>query len=358
MRMEHLVYLACPRCGGRLGLDEPYTIDDAHVIEGSLRCEGCSTPYPVHQGVPRLLPDPSARSPVREKVAARFGYEWNHFRDFDFHEEVQSLRTWFQPRRLEDLAGLVVLEGGCGMGRHAVIASDFGARAVIGLDLGDAVLAAFENTRHVPGISIVQGDIYFPPFADGAFDAAYSLGVLHHLPDPGRGFRALVRKVKRTGWFQVWVYGREGNGWIIHFINPIRAVTSRLPLGILNVLSWLVAVPLQLCAQTLYQIPWLGIRLPYSRYIRWLAAFRIPKVHAIVFDHALTPVAHYMSRADCEDIVENTGWVISEIVHNRSMSWGLCARHSECGEPGLVNAASNAQELRPGWDPVQPSPSV
>ena len=39
------------------------------------------------------------------------------------------------------------------------------------------------------------------------------------------------RKVKSDGWFQVWVYGREGNGWIIYFINPIRAVTSRLPLG-------------------------------------------------------------------------------------------------------------------------------
>ena len=85
--------------------------------------------------------------------------------------------------------GLAVLECGCGMGRHAVIASHFGARAVIGLDLGDAVEAAFENTRHVPGISIVQGDIYFPPFGNGAFDAAYSLGVLHHLP-AGRGFRA------------------------------------------------------------------------------------------------------------------------------------------------------------------------
>ena len=200
------------------------------------------------------------------------------------------MRTWFQPRRLEDVAGLVVLEGGCGMGRHAVIASEFGAKTVIGLDLGDAVDAAFQNTRHLPEISIVQGDIYYPPLKDGAFDAAYSLGVLHHLPDPGRGFRALVPKVKRDGWFQVWVYGREGNGWIIYVINPIRAVTSRIPLGLLKILSWTVAVPLLVIARTLYQIPSLGDRLPYSPYIRWLAAFGIRKVHAIVLDHALTPV--------------------------------------------------------------------
>jgi uncharacterized protein YbaR (Trm112 family) len=334
MRLEHLVYLACPRCGGALGLDEQYTCDDGHVMEGSLQCESCSTGYPVQQGVPRLLPDAAARSPLRENVAARFGYEWNEFRDFELDEEVASLRTWFQPRRLEDLAGLAVLEGGCGMGRHAVIASGFGAKAVIGLDLGDAVEAAFQNTRHLPGVSIVQGDIYHPPLKDGAFDAAYSLGVLHHLPDPGRGFHALVTKVKRDGWFQVWVYGREGNGWIIHFINPIRSVTSRIPLGILKVLSWFVAVPLLLGARTFYQIPGLGNRLPYAPYIRWLASFSMRKVHAIVLDHALTPVAHYMTRAECDNLVQNTGWVISEIVHNRSMSWGLCARHGEHCESG------------------------
>jgi SAM-dependent methyltransferase len=239
-----------------------------------------------------------------------------------------------------------------------VIASHFGAKTVIGLDLGDAVEAAFQNTRHVPGISIVQGDIYFPPLKDSSFDAAYSLGVLHHLPDPDRGFRALVRKVKSDGWFQVWVYGREGNGWIVYIINPIRAVTSRIPLGLLNVLSWLVAIPLLLAAKTLYQLPWIGMRLPYSPYIRWLASFSIRKVHAIVLDHALTPVAHYMTRSDCENLVQNTGWSISEMVHNRAMSWGLCAQRTSSSKPGLVNYGSNGEKPAPRWDPHQPSPSA
>ena len=356
MRMEHLVYLACPRCGGPLSLEERHLVDDGHIIDGSLSCASCSTRYPVQNGVPRLLPGSSARSPLRENVAARFGYEWNHFREFEIEEEIASMRTWFQPRRLEDVAGLVVLEAGCGMGRHAVIASRFGAKTVIGLDLGDAVDAAFRNTRHLPGVSIVQGDIYFPPLKNGSFDAAYSLGVLHHVPDPGRGFHALACKVKSDGWFQVWVYGREGNGWIIYFINPIRSITSRIPLGILKVLSWPVALPLLLCAKTLYQLPWLGNRLPYSPYIRWIASFSLRKVHAIVLDHALTPVAHYMTRADCESMVQDTGWTISEIVHNRSMSWGLCARHSECGEAGLANVAAHAADSGPPRDPLHPLP--
>ena len=161
----------------------------------------------------------------------------------------------------------------------------------------------------MPSVSIVQGDIYFPPFKDALFDAAYSLGVLHHLPDPSRGFHALARKVKNSGWFQVWVYGREGNGWIVYFINPIRSVTSRIPLDILNVLSAGYSQCRSLgTAKTLYQIPWLSNRLPYSAYIHWLAAFSIRKVHAIVLDHALTPVAHYMSRSDVEALVSIPGW--------------------------------------------------
>jgi SAM-dependent methyltransferase len=266
---------------------------------------------------------------VRENTAERFGYEWNHFWDFEFAEEVASLKTWFRPRRLEDLAGLAVLEAGCGMGRHARIATHYGASTLVGLDLGNAVEAAFRNTRELPEVCIVQGDIYHPPFRSKAFDAAYSLGVLHHVPDPGRGFRAVAAAVKDDGWIQVWVYGREGNGWLVYIVNPIRRVTSRMPLRLLRLLSLLVAVPLLVSARTLYWIPWLGRRLPYANYMRWLAPFGLRKVHAIVLDHAVTPVTHYMTRADVLDMVGQTDWTIEALEHNRAMSWGFCAVHRD-----------------------------
>ena len=54
--------------------------------------------------------------------------------------------------------------------------------------------AAFDNTRHLESVCIVQGDIYHPPVKDAAFDAAYSLGVLHHVPDPEAGLLVLGRR--------------------------------------------------------------------------------------------------------------------------------------------------------------------
>ncbi len=286
MRSEHLDYLACPRCLESLRLEANDVAPDGHAMEGVLTCGSCATRYPLTRGTPRLLPDPSLRSPLRDRTAERFGFEWNQFSEFQFDEEVVSLRTWFKPRRLEDLAGLDVLEAGCGMGRHAAIACEYGVKTIVGLDLGNAVEAAFQNTRHLPAVCIVQGDIYHPPVKHGAFDAAFSLGVLHHLPEPARGFRALAPAVREEGWFQIWVYGREGNGWIVYLIDPIRRLTSRMPLELLNQLSFLLAVPLLVTARTLYQVPWLGSRLPYAAYIRWLASFSLQKIHAIVLDHA------------------------------------------------------------------------
>jgi uncharacterized protein YbaR (Trm112 family)/ubiquinone/menaquinone biosynthesis C-methylase UbiE len=326
MRIEHLDFLACPCCIEPLRLEASEAGADGHHLEGTLACVNCLKQYPLTRGIPRILPDEALRSPIREKTAERFGYEWNHFRDFEFDEEVASLKTWFRPRRLEDLAGLKVLEAGCGMGRHAAIASHYGVHTLVGMDLGNAVEAAFQNTRHLPAVCIVQGDIYHPPLKLKQFDAAFSLGVLHHLPDPGRGFRPLAATVRDEGWFQIWVYGREGNGWIVYVIDPIRRVTSRMPMRLLNPLSLMVAIPLLLGAKTLYQIPWLGRNLPYSAYIRWLSAFSLRKVHAIVLDHAVTPVAHYMSRGDVERLIQEAGWTIIELEHNRGMSWGLCAR--------------------------------
>ncbi|MCP4660467.1 MAG: methyltransferase domain-containing protein, partial [bacterium] len=328
MRPDCLEFLACPDCLGSLALgDEPQERGtDGHVMTGRLECRECRRELPIRGGVPRLLPESLHRSDLREDTATRFGYEWNRFSQFDATEEAASMATWLRPRSLADLKDLTVLDVGCGMGRHAVIAADAGVRRLVGIDLGHAVDAAFANTRHLAEVTIVQADIYHPPLADGMFDAAFSLGVLHHLPDPKRGFVTIAPKLRPGGWFHLWLYGREGNAWIVHFVNGIRRMTSRMPLGLLYFLSAALAVPLFIAAKTLYRLPGLRTALPYHPYIAWLGRFGFKKIHAIVFDHALTPVAHYLSREQVDDLVSLDGWTVVDLEHSRGMSWGITVR--------------------------------
>ena len=44
------------------------------------------------------------------------------------------------------------------------------------------------------------------PLADGSMDFGYSLGVLHHLPDPRAGLAACVRKLKPGAPMLVYIY--------------------------------------------------------------------------------------------------------------------------------------------------------
>ncbi len=345
MRPVFIELLCCPSCGGDLALSErigPATDDDGHIIDGSLNCQTCSARFPVERGVPRLLPDDKNRSAVRDNTAARFGYEWNKFSSFDAVEEEKGMATWFSPRRLDDLAGLTVFDAGCGMGRHATIAAGHGVRRLVGIDLGTAVEAAFKNTRHLESVCIVQGDIYHPPLRSHAFDAGYSLGVLHHLPDPERGFAALAKKIKPGGWFQVWVYGREGNGLLLYVLNPVRAVTSKMPLFAVKALAALVAAPFAIAAKTVYRIPGLGKRLPYAPYMSWLSSETFRKIHLIVFDQLIAPVAHYMRRSEVLQMVPPSGWKVEGIEHSRGMSWGIAAVRDE--QPALAQSAALAPQ--------------
>lgn len=322
MRQRHLGLLACPACLGELALVETSATEGDHVLDGTLACAECEERFRIAGGVPRLVLGEDRREELRDRTAARFGYEWNRFADFDLEEERASLETWFAPRSLQELEGLTVLDAGCGMGRHAVLAAAHGVRDVVGIDLGDAVDAAFRNTRHLPQVCIAQGDLYHPPVADSTFDAAYSIGVLHHVPEPAKGFAALAPKVKAGGWFQVWLYGREGNGWIVHLVNPMRRFTSRLPLPWVEKLSAALAAVLHVATRTVYRLPLLGSRLPYASYCRWLRDFSFPKIHAIVFDHLLTPVAYYLRRDEVESLLAVGGWSEPRLSHCREMSWG------------------------------------
>ncbi len=306
MKRKLLDYLRCPSCAGAVNLAAVTQTDGAEIIEAQLGCDTCKQSFPVSRGIPRFAKLESLE-PDKAATAANFGWQWQHFTHEDELYAEQFL-GWIDPVKPDFFRGKVVLEGGCGKGRHTQLAATWGAQEVIGVDLSEAVETAFIATRHLENAHIVQADIYHLPFAR-LFDYAFSVGVLHHLPDPRAGFRSLASKVKEGGHVSAWVYGAENNEWITRFVNPVREkVGSQIDRSLLMQLSKVPTILLYLATKLVYGPlnrskggAAMANKLFYNDYLNAISKFGWREHHTIVFDHLVAPTSHYIRREDFED---------------------------------------------------------
>jgi len=331
--------LACPVCGGDLDLAATETESGSgEVITGTLGCASCGKSYEIRRGVPRLLPP--ELTTLEEKTAAAFGWQWQEFVEMHEQYEAQFL-DWIHPIQPGYFRDKVVLDAGCGIGRHTYHAARYGSREVIGMDLSAAVETAYANTGAMPNVHVVQGDIYNPPFKrsaeGGPFDFIYSIGVLHHLPDPEAGFRSLVGFLRRGGGIFAWGSGHENNAVVHRFINPLRKTfTSRLPHAALPVIAWPLSVLLQAVVKGVYRplrrTPVFDA-LPSHDYLYSLSAFGFRQNYNIVFDHLVAPVAFYLKREEFEEWFRGSALEDVRISWRNENSWRGFGR---LGEPGSV----------------------
>jgi SAM-dependent methyltransferase len=240
MKRALLRWLRCPRCQGSFemaGSDE----------QGTLTCPARHT-FPIERGVPRFVQDAA--------YTDSFSYEWQRFRTTQL--DSQTGRTDTRDRLqaslnfpLDDLSGKLVLDAGCGVGRFAEIVQRYGGEYV-GLDYSLAIDAASANVGRLEHVHLVQADLLQLPFASDTFDLVFSLGVLHHTPDPRRAFGALPRVLKPGGSLSITVYD-AGNKVYVHNSRFWRRFTTRMPRRALHMLSY-AAVPLYY----LWTLPVLG----------------------------------------------------------------------------------------------------
>jgi SAM-dependent methyltransferase len=202
---------------------------------------GCSRALSLFSGSSFIL-HPSSfilakrlMSPIDQtRTKSAYGLQWNQFRIIRPEED----RVTFRNRTGLDDAALkdkVVLDAGCGMGRYLRIAAESGAALIVGLDLSLAVVAARELTATLSRVAVVRGDLLKLPFPPESFDHIYSLGVLDHTPNPRAAFLGLARLLKPGGRIAIWVYPRQ-RALVESIMNAQRAVSTRLPVGLLEVL--------------------------------------------------------------------------------------------------------------------------
>lgn len=338
---------------------------ERHVLKGTLKSTSNQTLYPIENGIPVILPpelrttrgamgrsNPATDTRLKEFLddqkiiqknehdkfltvqlanQSNYGYEWKAFS----HEQKAWQEIYRKYYVLEDdqfFEGKLGLDAGCGMGRYPLVAASKGAE-MIGIDLSNAIEAAYTKSLSNPLFHALQGDIFNLPFEDGQFDFAQTLGVIHITPDPETALQCIKTKVNSNGklWLYVYPSFKDENRlryWGLKVVSILRRITVKLPsnilFGLLAILAPFIWFFLLLPSRILDAIGFSKIArvLPYN--CEQYKNRGIRDVHMNLFDRFGNPaerrydrqeIIQWMDRAGFSkyEVFFKDGWTVSAL---------------------------------------------
>jgi len=107
-----------------------------------------------------------------------------------------------------------ILVAGCGTFEPLVVALANPFAEIVAVDLSARSLALLQRQARLKGLGsrifALQADLTNLPESLGRFDFIIATGVLHHLPDPAAGLRALVARSSEKAVFRFMIYSYWG----------------------------------------------------------------------------------------------------------------------------------------------------
>lgn len=172
-------------------------------------------------------------------VTTGFGREWSTFTQSESSlERAERERLFAEYFRIfpwsELPANAEGLDAGCGSGRWAFLVAPRVGRLHV-LDASrEALKVAKANLAGQGNVAFYYASVSEIPLADNSLDFAYSLGVLHHVPDTAAAVRHIGSKLKPDAPFLIYLYYALDNrpAWfraIWQVTNVARMAIARLP---------------------------------------------------------------------------------------------------------------------------------
>jgi SAM-dependent methyltransferase len=174
-------------------------------------------------------------------------------KDEEIHEAARVRRV--EQLLGRSLAGLRLLNVGCGTGGFTVMARRAGARPV-GIDAErDAVVICGLKNEYEPGSPVLRGTAAALPFRDATFDLVYCFSTLEHVADVAAAVGEMVRVTRSGG--AVYVHGPNALGcyeghyklfWLPRMPRPVARWYLRLrgrPTGFVETLNPLLPARLK-----------------------------------------------------------------------------------------------------------------
>jgi ubiquinone/menaquinone biosynthesis C-methylase UbiE len=147
---------------------------------------------------------------IDTRTTEGFGLEWSAFTqnssDLAGDERQRLFDQYFGIFPWSDLPpGAEGLDAGCGSGRWAALVAPQVGRLHVLDASAEALQVAKKNLVDTPNVTFHFASVGDIPLPDRSLDFAYSLGVLHHIPDTLGAIRHIPSKLKPGAPFLIYL---------------------------------------------------------------------------------------------------------------------------------------------------------
>jgi SAM-dependent methyltransferase len=253
------------------------------------------------------------------QVTRGFGREWSTFRQDSDHLSQQQRQAIFEdyfhifPWHLLPPGGGVGLDVGCGSGRWSVLVAPRVQHLHLLDPSAEALGVAKANLRGTANVTFHLNSVATIPLPPKSLDFAFSLGVLHHVPDTEAAIAVIADKLKPNAPFLIYLYYALDNRpvWyrlIWRITDLARFVVSRLPyplrLAISQAVAALIYWPLARVARFMARRGRSASALPLSYYAD--KSFYVMRTDA--YDRFCTRLEKRFRRGEIEHMLTRAGF--------------------------------------------------
>jgi len=177
----------------------------------------------------------------------------------------------------------------------------------------DALAVARRNLAGWTNITFHLASVGDIPLDDNSLDFAFSLGVLHHVPDTAAAIRSIASKLKVGAPFLIYLYyALDNRPWwyraIWHVSNICRMIISRLPPKARLIVSQIIAVvaywPLARFAALVERAGFSPSKIPLESYRN--RTFYVMRTDA--YDRFCTRLEQRFTRHQIEQLLTSAGF--------------------------------------------------
>jgi SAM-dependent methyltransferase len=252
------------------------------------------------------------------EVAAGFGREWSTFKqskaELSASDRQAIFDSYFRIFPWDELpSNPVGLDVGCGSGRWStMVAPRVGHLHLLDAS-ADALAVGRQNLADAHNVSFHLASVGNIPLPDSSLDFAFSLGVLHHVPDTAEAIRTIAAKLRSGAPFLIYLYYAFDNrpAWyraIWRTSDVFRLAISRLPPKMKFAVSQLIALtiywPLARLAAIVERLGLPSSHIPLEAYRH--RAFYVMRTDA--YDRFCTRLEQRFSRKQIEGMLLSAGF--------------------------------------------------